>query len=97
MMPNESLPLWVCMQNNADTLCRSLVSLEWKRLCHSASRCVATVPVERRKFDYALLGLPFGRTGHLLRQYGIDFAVARHQLRLALAHDAAKVQWDVED
>lgn len=27
------------------------------------------------KFDYALLGLPFGRTGQLLRQHGIDFAV----------------------
>eukprot|EP00435_Cladocopium_sp_Y103_P046476 s1408_g13.t1 len=28
-----------------------------------------------QKFDYALLGLPFGRTGILLRQHGIDFAV----------------------
>jgi len=27
------------------------------------------------KFDYALLGLPFGRTGLLLRQRNIDFAV----------------------
>ena len=82
---------------HADTHCRSLVSLEWRRLCCSAVRCEETVPFERRKFDYALLGLPFGRTGQLLRQHGIDFAVARHHVRLALGHNTAKVQWYVED